>query len=332
MPVRIGLAAGDGFLALALRRIAAGSPELTVTDQARQPDEAVALLAAPGPRVVVMAGALLAAGGEALRQALATAQAPVVLVGGDADPGGRVRRVDAGADLGVLRTRVLAAIRDAAGEPAAAATSRPEPRAPARRYRPEVVLIGSSTGGPDVLRTILGLLARPVLPVVIAQHMAADQTNAFALHLAAVTGLPVACRGLGPLPDGESVTLLPGGSDWRLEASGGGLRLRQTDIPGNHFHPSIDALFSSAAATGLRAAAVVLTGMGRDGAEGARRLADTGAPVLVQAPAGCAVAGMPLSVMAVTASAEPLEPASIAARLNDWRHAARRDARPDAQK
>ncbi|MCQ4162445.1 hypothetical protein NON00_21265 [Roseomonas sp. GC11] len=156
------------------------------------------------------------------------------------------------------------------------------------------------------------------LPCLVAQHMPAELGPELVRHLAARTGLAVRLgeRGLHPAP-GE-VVVLPGGTDGHLaRAADGGFLLRLAVGPGP-VHPSVDLLFHSAALVAQRALAVVLTGMGRDGAAGAAALALRGAVLLAQSAASCVVAGMPVAAAeaarATGAVVEEGDPAALGRR------------------
>jgi two-component system chemotaxis response regulator CheB len=191
--------------------------------------------------------------------------------------------------------------------------------APAPRGRPEIVLVAASTGGPNALTLLLHHLGPPRLPVVVAQHMPADQTAGFAQYLAAESGVDVVERGAGEVPSSAQVTVLRGGSDYRLaRGRAGQFRLVATEVAGNVFHPSADLLFGSAAEAGMTAIAVVLSGMGEDGARGASAVAAQGGRVLVQDFASCVVAGMPSATRASCPSATVASVPEIAERLSRW--------------
>jgi two-component system, chemotaxis family, protein-glutamate methylesterase/glutaminase len=206
--------------------------------------------------------------------------------------------------------------RAPAGIPPAPVTDH---RAPAPRRRPEIILVAASTGGPNALTLLLHHLGPPRLPVVVAQHMPADQTAGFAQYLAAESGVDVVERGAGEVPSSAQITMLRGGSDYRLaRGRAGQFRLVATEVAGNVFHPSADLLFGSAAEAGMTAIAVVLSGMGEDGARGASAVAAQGGRVLVQDFASCVVAGMPSATRATCPSATAASVPEIAERLSRW--------------
>jgi voltage-gated potassium channel Kch len=194
----------------------------------------------------------------------------------------------------------------------------PVPRAASSRS-PEVILVAASTGGPTALTSLLKRIGRSRLPIVVAQHMPADQTAGFARHLATETGLEVAERASGEVPSAPVVTMLRGGADYRISRSNTGqLRLLRASHEGTVFHPNADLLFASAAEAGIAALAVVLSGMGEDGARGATVLASRGGRVLVQEFASCVVAGMPAATFAACPSATIASLKEIAEHLSPW--------------
>ena len=183
----------------------------------------------------------------------------------------------------------------------------------------EAILIAASTGGPTALATLLKGIGSSPLPIVIAQHMPADQTADFARYLAVDTGLDVAECSSGDVPSAPVVTVLRGGTDYRLaRAKSGKLRLMRARHERNLIHPSADLLFASAAEAGIEALAVVLSGMGEDGARGSAVVAAQGGRVLVQEFASCVVAGMPSATFAACPSATVASLRRIAEHLTRW--------------
>lgn len=158
---------------------------------------------------------------------------------------------------------------------------------------PPLVLLAASTGGPDALATVLAALPREFpAAVLIAQHIAAEFAPSLADWLATHSRLPVRIAKQGDIP--AAGTVLIAASNDHLEISPE-LKLRYTDIPGNNpYRPSADVLFASAGAVWPKiGAAVVLTGMGSDGANGLLRLRDLGWYTIAQDEATCVVYGMP---------------------------------------
>jgi two-component system chemotaxis response regulator CheB len=180
----------------------------------------------------------------------------------------------------------------------------PEPGAihlrPFALTMPRVVLIGSSTGGPQALTALMEKLPAAIdrAPVLITQHMPPTFTTVMAEHLSRVGG-----RGAHEAEDGEPVLaggiyVAPGGRHMRVVRDDDAVRIAIGDDEPIHFcKPSVDALFSSAAAVwGSAALALVLTGMGTDGTQGATDLVAAGGSIIAQDEASSVVWGMPRSV------------------------------------
>ncbi len=162
---------------------------------------------------------------------------------------------------------------------------------------PKALLIGASTGGPQAVMALLKGL-RPMLdrvPVLIAQHMPAAFTTMFAEHLTRHALIDVVQAADGePVRPGR-VYVAPGGRHMRIAQNAGMMSIAISDsAPVNFCKPSVDVLFDSATEImGAGCLAVVLTGMGVDGAKGALRIAEAGGTVFAQDEASSVVWGMP---------------------------------------
>jgi two-component system chemotaxis response regulator CheB len=187
--------------------------------------------------------------------------------------------------------------------PRASAAPRPANRslqlrgAPARR--PRIIAIGSSTGGPQALLTLLGgLPASVTCPIVIAQHMPATFTTVLAQHLARASGRPCAEAANGMEIKPGSICLAPGDYHMQIARQGGTYVAQLSQTPPENFcRPSVDPLFRSVAQLfGGESCAVILTGMGSDGCKGALAMAAAGAPIIAQDEATSVVWGMPGAV------------------------------------
>jgi two-component system chemotaxis response regulator CheB len=165
--------------------------------------------------------------------------------------------------------------------------------------RPRIIAIGSSTGGPQALLTLLGALSPAVnCPIVIAQHMPATFTTVLAQHIARASGRPCAEAVHGMEIKSGTICLAPGDYHFQVAREGTSCvaRLSQT-APENFCRPSVDPLFRSVAELfGAESCAVMLTGMGSDGCGGAKIMAAAGAPVIAQDEATSVVWGMPGAV------------------------------------
>jgi chemotaxis response regulator CheB len=234
--------------------------------------------------------------------------------------------VDGVLSMGAIARSLPAALDDVAVERGLRRAPAEAPLVPVVRHcgraprgRSEIVLVAASTGGPSALTLLLRHLGPPRLPVVVAQHMPADQTAGFAQYLASESGLDVIERGAGELPSNPQITVLRGGSDYSIaRGRAAQFRLVATEVAGNVFHPSADLLFGSAAEAGMTVIAVVLSGMGEDGARGAAAVAAQGGAVLVQDFASCVVAGMPSAARSVCPAAAVATVPEIAERLSRW--------------
>ncbi len=198
------------------------------------------------------------------------------------------------AGRGALPARLPVATRPL---PVAGATSAADSPAPTGRV--DVLAIGSSTGGPDALTTLLPQLPSSFpVPVVIVQHMPPVFTRMFAQRLDGKCPLSVKEAEDGDLVQPGRVLIAPGDRHLELRRVGALLQVRLTDGPPENFcRPAVDVLFRSVAqAYGSKALALVLTGMGTDGARGAEVLRTAGAEVVVQDEATSVVWGMPGAV------------------------------------
>lgn len=198
----------------------------------------------------------------------------------------------------------------------------PPARPSARRAREEgrdfpVVAIGCSSGGPATLQYLLsGLPPEPRAAVLIAQHMPVGFTAAFAQRLDAL--LPVRVReGAGgePVRPGE-VVIAPGGGHLVVRRLGAEVRLAVVPAGDDPYAPSVDRLFETAAqAFGPRLTAVILTGMGRDGSQGVRRVKAEGGQVLAESEETAAIYGMPKQAAATGCVDRLLPLPELAVRL-----------------
>lgn len=191
-----------------------------------------------------------------------------------------------------------------------ASTYKPDPRA--------IIAIGSSTGGVEALIAIVSHIPANCPPVVITQHMPQTFTKSFAERLDRLCPPTVSEACDGDVLEMGHVYLAPGGSH-HLEIVAGGprprCRLRAGDTVSGH-RPSVDVLFNSVAKTvGPRAVGVILTGMGRDGAEGLLAMRKAGARTIGQDAASCIVYGMPKVAFEMGAVEKQLSLNSIANEL-----------------
>jgi two-component system chemotaxis response regulator CheB len=167
----------------------------------------------------------------------------------------------------------------------------------------KLIIIGASTGGTEAIREVLQPLPPDSPAVMIAQHMPAGFTRSFAQRLDGLCRINVkeAEHGERVLPGYAYIA--PGGYHLSLGRSGANYVAHlDQEPPVNRHRPSIDVLFDSAAKhAGKNAIGIILTGMGKDGAEGLLRMKRAGAHTLAQDEASCVVFGMPREAIALGA-------------------------------
>jgi two-component system, chemotaxis family, protein-glutamate methylesterase/glutaminase len=193
------------------------------------------------------------------------------------------------------------------------------------RARPpaQIIGIGSSTGGPAALATILAPLpADFALPILIVQHITKGFGPGLAEWLNTQTSLRVTLAGHGDTPQPGNVLMAP--DDCHLQINAWGIIELSKDPPYRGLRPSINYMFESMANVfGPRAVGVQLTGMGDDGAEGLEKLRRQGGWVIAQDEKTCVVDSMPHEVIVRKAASEILAPPQIAQRLQTLGHVAR---------
>lgn len=221
--------------------------------------------------------------------------------------------------LDKVRALGRAAKPRAAALPAASALRPVGPRPPVSRTRPEAVFIGASTGGPQALRAVIGALGGQRAPLLITQHMPATFTTILAEHLDKTSARKVVeARDGMPVNAGHGY-VAPGDHHMTVRRRGSSLSIVLDQRPPENFcRPAVDPLFrSAAAACGAATLAVVLTGMGQDGAAGAADIVNAGGSVIVQDEASSVVWGMPGAVekAGLAAAMRPLS--GIAAAVTD---------------
>lgn len=213
----------------------------------------------------------------------------------------------------------------------AASHSRPRPSraaapdAPPRRRLAHVfstteklIVIGASTGGTEAIRQVLEPMPANSPAILITQHMPAGFTRSFVQRLDGLCDVEVheAEDGQRVLPG--HVYLAPGGvAHMKLAKSGANyvVRLEESE-PVNRHRPSVDVLFHSVAqVAGKNAVGALLTGMGKDGAQGMLAMKQAGAVTLAQDEASCVVFGMPREALAIGAADEAVPLSDISERL-----------------
>ena len=160
-----------------------------------------------------------------------------------------------------------------------------------------IIFVGASTGGTEALAHFLQHFPQNCPPILIVQHMPELFTGSFAARLNDTSQPHVIESKGGEIIQTGTVYLAPGHSHMSIRRHPSGssymTELSQTP-PVNRHRPSVDVLFNSAASVvGRYAVGVILTGMGKDGAQGLLKMRQAGARTFGQDEAGCVVYGMP---------------------------------------
>ena len=200
--------------------------------------------------------------------------------------------------------------------------SAPPAQPPLRPYGkvpPHLLAIGASTGGIHALGQLLGSLPPKVhLPILVTQHLPSSFMDPFVRQLRAASGRSavVAHEGMAVLPD--QIVVAPGDAHLTVVAGKQGITVvRLEDGPvASGCRPSVDPMFSSCAKLfGCHTLGVVLSGMGRDGADGAAHVVAAGGTILAQDAASSAVWGMPGAVASAGLASAVLPPNQLAQRI-----------------
>jgi len=311
-PRRVLICDDSPTYAQGLRRVLEEDDEIEVVGVFPTAEEAIAALRRLTPDLVTMDLELPGMSGlEAVEQIMATDPTPILVLSAHVGPrsanaaaalaAGALDamhkesidlRDPAGADAAALRRRVqvLSGVR-VIRHPRGRLAGRLDDTAPAERAA-SVIGVCASTGGPQALAAILQTLPETfAIPILVVQHIAAGFTEGLVRWLGDSIPLPVRAAEHGMRPS-TGVWVAPEGADLLLGPTGV-LVLDDSTAPGPH-RPSADALLTSLAANaGRDAVAVVLTGMGRDGAAGVQAVRATGGLTIAQDEATSTVFGMP---------------------------------------
>lgn len=296
-------------------------PDFTVVGEARDGFEALQLAKALRPHVVTMDVTMPRMGGlEATRCIMVHAPTPIVIVSATLEAD------DVAASMRAIRAGALTAIGKPSG-PASANFEQERARflttvkamasvkvvghrltsitLPAHKpgsttslsTRASIVALAASTGGPGALRSVLDALPYDFgVPVVLVQHLAPGFLEGFTQWLGATCRLHVQVASEGMQLSPRNVYVAP--EDRHLKLSARGVVELSSEPPIEAFRPSASVLFESVAQTyGRGALAAILTGMGRDGVAGLRRVRELGGRVIAQDEQTCSVFGMPAAAI-----------------------------------
>jgi two-component system chemotaxis response regulator CheB len=200
----------------------------------------------------------------------------------------------------VRALRASPGIRLKPAEPPAAAAAPGSRQALSGKVASGLILIGASTGGTQAIETILTRMPPDSPPIVITQHMPAQFTKAFAQRLDQVCPMHVVEATHNQLIERGTAYIAPG--DYHMEVARFGVQLRtqlNQEPQQHHQRPAVDVMFYSAArVSSVPMVAMVLTGMGADGADGLLALRKAGAETIAEDEQSCVVFGMPKEAIA----------------------------------
>ena len=344
MPIKVYVVDDSAIVRQTLMHLLEGDPEIELMGSAPNPLIAAPVIRKTRPDVLLLDIEMPGMDGLTfLRQIMAEAPIPTVICSTLTTTGSQValEALAAGAVAVVAKPRLglksfleesrrelvqtlktAARARPRAGStpvaPAANATAaRASSAAAAPRTAPgglhalsmnKPVVIGSSTGGTQALEVVLLELPADAPGIAIVQHMPEKFTAMYANRLNGICAMNVREARDGDRLERGTVLIAPGGRHMQMRKTAGQYFVKIIDGPPvNRHKPSVDVLFKSTAeCAGRDTLAIILTGMGDDGARGMKQLHDTGARTLAQDEASCVVFGMPKEAIKLGAVDEVL--------------------------
>ena len=352
--IRLLISDDSAFMRIAIRKMVENEPDIEVVGEARTGLMCVEMAQSLKPDVITMDVEMPVMDGlEATRQIMANSPCPIIMLSSLTERNSvtTIRALELGAvdfiakkssfvQLDIVKigeelveklrywaskksriSSFRSLVRPATAAPGAAPVNRsasPLLRTVPQQANVGLVVLGISTGGPATLPHVLKSMGRLPCPMVVAQHMPPMFTSGFASHLRNETGLNV-------IESTESLELKPGmvviakgGTDVVVrEPFPGKLMLYEKTDPHATIHPNADVLFRSATGASCAVVAVIMTGMGSDGMQGAKELvARKNAAVLAQEPETCIVDGMPSSAIQAGLASAVLGPKELGMRLS----------------
>lgn len=348
--IKVMVVDDSGFMRLAIRKMLANDPAITVVGEATSGREAVRLAQMHRPDVITMDVEMPDGDGlTATREIMEKCPTAIIMVSSltqrAADT--TLKALDLGAvdyipkassfvslDIVAIEKDLISKIRYWAlkrpvvplrrlSQTPASERASPIVGGDLTRLRPpanpEIVAIGASTGGPKILPELLAGINHLACPVVIALHMPPVYTRSFAEHVGAATG-HVCMEGYdGMALKPGTIVVAPGGTDSEVHQSvDNRFVLRVREQKQYNIHPSVDALFHSVSRNTRSAVGVILTGMGDDGTDGALAMSLRKFPVLCQDEASSLVFGMPRAAAEAGAASALMSIPEIAQKINLW--------------
>ncbi len=318
--IRVLVIDDSAFSRRTITRMLETSPIVTVVGVARDGEEALRKVIELDPDLVTLDLEMPRMDGFTfLRLVMAKRPTPVMVISGKSVEGDVFKALELGAvdfiskptphaapELQSIQTELIRkvhAIRELRIDKVKERISAPPPEmvrpASAADFaadRTSVAVIGSSTGGPAALMQTFGAFSKtPPCAFLVTQHMPAGFTRGFADRLNRLTSFDVKEAEGGEVPRAGQVLLAPGGQHLELETVKGQIVTRVVPATeGDKYVPSVNRLFESAAKQyGSNLLAVILTGMGDDGREGARAVKECGGNVIAESEETAVIFGMP---------------------------------------
>lgn len=350
--IKLLISDDSAFMRIAIRKMVSVVEEITIVGEASNGKIALEMARELKPDVITMDVEMPVMNGlDAVREIMASAPCPIIMVSSltERDSATTIKALEYGAvdfiakqssfvqlDIAKIGQELVEKLRfwglrkrrtlfpPSSGSGTSGGLRLPEPPAAPPRLRPAgrssapgLVVVGISTGGPVTLTPFLKAMGELNCPMVIAQHMPPMFTAGLAAHLRVDTGLNV-------VESSDNLTLVPGmvviakgGQDVIVrEIAPGVLRVFERLNPDAPIHPNANVLFASATRLSCDVVGVVMTGMGNDGMEGSRQLAEVkSSTIIAQDPKTCVVDGMPGSVIEAGLATAVLPPQDIGRRL-----------------
>lgn len=331
-PLRVLVVDDSAFMRKMVSEILARDPGLCVVGQARDGADALAKLDSLQPDVITLDVEMPVLDGfGALSEIMRRRPTPVLMVSSLTQAGAdaTLRCLEMGAvdfigkssgaislDIEKIAAEMIAKVKAAAGanpfrpNPSRLALGSPpfpvreglgkEAKA-GRGLKPALLVIGASTGGPRALQTLVPALPAELdIPIVLVQHMPPGFTASLARRLEQTSPFEAREAADGDRLRPGLILVAPGGR--HLQFGAGGVARLSDDPPVHGVRPSVDVTLASLAPLyGPRLLAVLLTGMGRDGARGLKLVSDGGGQTLAEDETTCVVYGMPKAAAALGA-------------------------------
>lgn len=330
--IRVLVVDDSAFMRKAIRRMLSGAPDIEVVGTAEDGRDALEKISALKPDIVTLDVQMTGMDGlTALKRIMSECPTPVLMLSSLTQQGAETTlkalelgavdfidktRTESSMDITLLANELIIKVRTIAGvdigkmktQQLGGPSSRGEehpgtgrlPQRTPRQAKIDVVAIGTSTGGPPALQSLI-----PRLPsdfpagVVVVQHMPPGFTRTLADRLNAQSSIRVSEALEGDLVVPGRVLVAPAGRQFQLLKRNGQYVVRLDSQPSEALHrPSVDVMMQSVAkACGRRCLAVLLTGMGSDGAVGMRAVKEAGGRTLAESEETCIVYGMPKSAV-----------------------------------